>query len=263
MEVQQGGLDQGVLHRRRLVYLPPDRWAVADDFTGPGCHTIDLYFHFASNVELGDAQFGGTRERAELSGRAGDARFLLSLRATHPFTTEVLLGQTDPIQGWVSYRYGSKEPAPVLRARYQGATPVTFLSLVLPARAGSDAAEIPRHLEARAVEPSGVEALACALEREGRTDLLILSAADREVTSGRYRLRGEFFWLREEDGLPRQILAVNARSVRVDTSWVFCNSDPIAHVSARFDRSGMEIERADTKERLHVRDLRDREFEFR
>ena len=48
-----------------------------------------------------------------------------------------------------------------------------------------------------------------------------------------------------------------------EPSWVFCNSDPIAHVSARFDRSGMEIERADTKERLHVRDLRDREFEFR
>jgi len=47
---------------------------------------------------------------------------------------EVIKGQTDPLQGWVSFGYGHKEPAPVLRIARKAAVPTRFVSLLLPFR---------------------------------------------------------------------------------------------------------------------------------
>jgi hypothetical protein len=43
-----------------------------------------------------------------------------------------MIGETEPIQGWISYRSGEKMPAAVLRLRLAGAVPVQFVTLCAP-----------------------------------------------------------------------------------------------------------------------------------
>ncbi len=52
-------------------------------------------------------------------------------------TTRVVTGSTDPIQGWVSYRYGEKFAAPVVQVVKEGWT-ARFLTLLVP---GAETAE--------------------------------------------------------------------------------------------------------------------------
>jgi hypothetical protein len=44
----------------------------------------------------------------------------------------IVTGRTDPIQGWISYHYGTKVAAPVVEAVRHGSE-VTYLTLIVPA----------------------------------------------------------------------------------------------------------------------------------
>lgn len=52
----------------------------------------------------------------------------------------IVSGRTDPIQGWISYRYGEKVAAPVVEAVQRGSQ-VTYLTLIVPA-AGAPAVSV-------------------------------------------------------------------------------------------------------------------------
>lgn len=217
-------MPHGVIHRRRLLNIPPESWIVVDDFRGSGEHKFDFHYHFAPEVELS----GLEQDEGGVSIRAKQAGLLLRLIAARPFSSaEIVRGETAHIAGWASRGYGEKSPCSTLRAAITGPAPaaaMTFLVLapenVAPTPDSSNDPVI-RHL---VVE--GGSGIACSYEHHGFEDIVVLSTCDSEMTVAECSLRGEFFWLRLEGGVLRQVLAVRARALVRGGREIFRRSEP-------------------------------------
>jgi hypothetical protein len=120
-------LPQPLRHRRSVVFVKPDYWIVSDSLEGAGRHDLEFTFHFAPGVRL-EASRG-----AWLASRNG-SRFLLVPPAGAK--ARVVEGSENPIQGWVSYDYGHRQPAPVLECRVRAEVPARFDWMLWPVPAG-------------------------------------------------------------------------------------------------------------------------------
>jgi hypothetical protein len=124
-----------VVHRRQVVFVKPAYWIVLDSLTGVGGHTFDLYFHFMPDQAVSLAEETGIAQVRHVAGA------MLSVVPVSgiPTSAQLISGSTDPIQGWVSFSSGQKQPAPVLRYRHTGKVPVLFATLLYPWPAGQAA----------------------------------------------------------------------------------------------------------------------------
>jgi hypothetical protein len=120
-------LPEPATHRRAVLFIKPDYWIVSDEVAGAGTHSLEFFFHFAPGVKLESAH------GAWLASKSG-ARFLLVPPAG--VSISIAKGDESPMQGWVSYDYGHKEPAQVLVARADATLPARFHWLLCPSPAG-------------------------------------------------------------------------------------------------------------------------------
>jgi hypothetical protein len=93
---------------------------------GTGEHTFDFYYHFAPGVKL---YVVPSLDSIQVSLRAGEYRSTLSFHTLVPANADVL-------EGWVSPRYGRREPASVLRLRVAATPPLLVSMLVMPFQKG-------------------------------------------------------------------------------------------------------------------------------
>ena len=182
----------GVIHRRRLLYVPPDAWIVVDDFRGSGEHRFDFHYHFAPGVEVS----GMERDETGVVVGAEEAGLLLHLVAARPVTSAELIG------GWASRAYGEKKPCTTLRATLTGPAPTAAMTFILP--------HGPRSRVVRRLKVESGSGMACSYEHDGFEDIAALSTGDSEMTVADFRMRGEFFWVRLEGGVLKHVLAVRA-----------------------------------------------------
>jgi hypothetical protein len=188
-------LPERIVHRRRLIHVPGEYWILADDFRGSGEHTFDFNFHFgkhftASTLEHDDSATVMWSEEAGL---------LVALFASEPSTADLIQGQVDPIEGWVSHGYGALEPSPTLRVRMTGSAPAASITVVAPVMKAPVVARLKVDLGT---------AIACSYEHQGFTDIAVLSSGESDVHVAGFEMRGEFFWLRMEQGLLKQTFAI-------------------------------------------------------
>ena len=187
MEAEHDGyrrLPQGVIHRRRLLYVAPESWIVVDDFRGSGEHTFDFHYHLPGDAEV-------------------------SLFASKPL-------QTERIAGWMSRAYGEKKPCSTLHATLTGAAPaaaMTFLTTEC-------------HAAVRQLTVQSGSGIACSYEHHGFEDIVALSTGDSEMAVADFHLRGEFFWLRLEGGVLKQVMAVRACGLDRGGKSIFRRSEP-------------------------------------
>ena len=117
-------LDGAVRHRRRVLFVKPDYWVVVDDFMGTGVHSCETRF-----------QFGPGQVDLENSGRAVAVRpwgVLEILQLEPECESDLVVGQENPIRGWVSAGYGHREPAPSLRFQKKGELPLRLCAILVP-----------------------------------------------------------------------------------------------------------------------------------
>jgi hypothetical protein len=93
-------MPNGVIHRRRLLYVAPESWIVVDDFRGSGEHQFDFHYHLAEDAAV-------------------------SVFASQPL-------QMARIPGWISRGYGEKQACSVLRASFTGPVPAAAMTFLLP-----------------------------------------------------------------------------------------------------------------------------------
>lgn len=119
-------LSQPVTHRRRVLFVKPRGWVVVDDLVGTGEHHVELRFHFSPRHVRLDA---GNWTRAQ--GRHGRG---LWLRPVAPIALagEILEGQQEPIDGWISPGYGVRRPAPVVVFSAVTTLPLRMATVILP-----------------------------------------------------------------------------------------------------------------------------------
>ena len=140
-------LAEPVVHRRRVVFVKPDRWFLLDELSGAGTHSLEFLFHFPPDVQL---HFEEHRCWAE----KGDSRFLIM---TDPrVSLDATCGAEGRPQGWYSRDYGHRESAPVLVGKTQCSVPARFPWILWPgAPADARLRQVPGHGSDWIVETNG------------------------------------------------------------------------------------------------------------
>jgi hypothetical protein len=245
------GKQCGIVHSRRLVHIRPNYWIILDELRGTGQHEFDFLYHFAPGAQL--AVFGDEK-RGEIDCRAnvGDAGLQLFMYGSEPVRTAVECGQHRPIQGWWSQQYGQRGASSVLRASIHSRAPVSMLSLLVPGK---------KPTQSRRFKANTNRTIAAAIRDGDYEDLVVMASQDGDLHLLDCVMRGEFFWLRTENGSLRRLLAVNAYSFTHAGETVFQSTAPIPYLQAHFWDDGIVIERGDYEGKVYVRDLRDRQFQ--
>ncbi len=245
-------LRDGVIHRRRLVHIPGAYWIVLDDFRGSGQHAFQVHYHFASDVSFSCLQGTKSDSQLELIAVGRQAGLLLSLNTSRPLQAELVCGGTSPIEGWRSTRYGRKTPCPTLRVAFSGPVPAAALTFLAPL-VKTGAPGRPPCFETMQLPLKSGNGLACAIRFDRVQDLVIFSATDASVQVGDFKACGEFFWVRLEDGVWKQVLATQARFLTIGEESIFQRDQP----GALF----LDNTQGVVDETSNVRDLRDCEFQ--
>ena len=123
----------GVSQQRRITYSRAlDYVLLADKISSRNSHTYRQLWHLVdhANLSVGTDQVRTRRSQGNV----------LIRQLTGLPRLRVVEGARDPVQGWVSYRYGSKVAAPVVEAIQRGSN-VRYLTLIVPA-AGRPAVQV-------------------------------------------------------------------------------------------------------------------------
>lgn len=128
-------LSAPITHRRQVFFAKPEYWVVVDTMTGEGEHCFSLCFHLGPGLEPVLDSTTGTL----CTTNGSMASLAIVPLAMAGMEARIVQGQTDPIQGWVSFFSGEKQEAPVLCYRYRGAVPVQLCTLLYPAPPGQTA----------------------------------------------------------------------------------------------------------------------------
>lgn len=133
IEVSHNGyafMEDPVFHLRRVFYLKPDMWIVDDILTGAGNHDYKLYYNFAPGTLREISQ-----DTLSYMYTADKVSVDISPILVKGMSSNVLIGSTDPIGGWVSYGYPVRVPAPQLIYTKKGELPARFITII--SRTGS------------------------------------------------------------------------------------------------------------------------------
>ena len=111
----------GVRHRRRIVFVKPDYWVIADDVTGEGEHKSTQYWHFApGKLEL-DQATGAVRTTNTSGGNI----------AVIPVPAEAA-AKPDVTEGLYAINWEKCGKSPVARYEQNGPLPHRFLTVLYP-----------------------------------------------------------------------------------------------------------------------------------
>lgn len=164
---------RGVTHTRRILYVKPGYWVIWDIVDGTGAHTVEQLFHFApgTSVRIVDP-------RRLIISRPGGPALVMQALADRTTPSGVIMGQTKPIQGWISERYGHKTPAPVVSFQAQGHLPASFITVLFAAEnsAAADSLVIDRleiTMQSELLEDA--RAIAMRVRTPAYSDLIMLA----------------------------------------------------------------------------------------
>jgi hypothetical protein len=244
-------LSKGIGHRRRLIYIRPNYWIVLDDLCGKGEHNFDFFYHFAPDVELfvvGDERKGDVECRARIKNTA----LQLFMYGSASLRAEAICGQVAPLQGWASRRYGERHPSPVLRSSILATAPVSMMTFMMPGTTPT---------QSRRFDENSSHAIAAVIRNAEYDEIAVMCLEDRDLHLNDCVMRGEFFWMRLQNGDLKHLVAVNAKLFSHADEIVFESQVSIPYVQVYFWESGIVIERGDGEGKVYVRDLRDRQFQ--
>lgn len=120
-------LEDPVTHGRKMVFVKDKFWLVIDELAAEGRHRYDQYWHFGPEAEV--------TESADLSVTAGypnGAGIIVKPVLTDGLALKRYHGSDDPIQGWVSYDYAVKVPAPALQYSKTAEGGAALATLLVP-----------------------------------------------------------------------------------------------------------------------------------
>ena len=127
--------DRTVQHHRKILFVKPDFWLMADFLTSSdeAEHTAESLFHL--DVPAARATKNGVHTLDD-----GGPKLDIHVAASAPLQKQIVSGQKEPeVQGWIP-RGGPYEcqpiPTAVFRARWSGSMAIAYLLYPLPAGAG-------------------------------------------------------------------------------------------------------------------------------
>ena len=178
-------------HERQIMFAFDEYWLVCDQLRAPQRHTYDQRLHLAPEAA---GQVHTSRERGTLLVRSPN------LVVAHEDVGDVLLA-IEP--GYVSFKYGEKHEAPVVRFSQREAN-ARFHTLLYPHRGEAPSISL-RELHPARADRGAESASACALRVNiGMADAIytdyLIYADDARATwrVASYTFKGSFLALRED-----------------------------------------------------------------
>lgn len=114
-----------VRHQRKILFIKGEYWILSDILTGKGKHRFECLFHFPPGQVFLDTQ---DKSIVKCNGQSN----IKIVPLNNDIQAEVIEGCESPIQGWVSFDYGSKLKAPVLKYFQDCKTPAFFDVVLYP-----------------------------------------------------------------------------------------------------------------------------------
>ncbi len=211
-----------ITHRRQLLFVKDQYWILADWALGEGRHRYETLFHLTpwSNPAL-DAS--GVRTQSAVAPG-------LAILPVYPSETDaaVIFGETEPVQGWVSFESGEAVPAPAVSYRRVAEAPFRFAGVLFPFYQED---ELPI-VQGYAWPGSGRGlAVAAGLSFRDWTDYLMLSVDPQAVPSTvPLRTDGTAGFLRWENGGGRL-----SRAFLVEGTKLVYRNVPVVRASGRVE----------------------------
>jgi hypothetical protein len=168
----------GPTHTRRILFVRPDYWIIWDTVDGNETRDLTLRYHLAAepDVQLGDDGI----IRANYADGPGIAIVQLQ---NNDIKASLVKGSEQPVQGWISSRYGSKIAAPVVEYHQKTELPSAFVTLLMPFDGQKDT-----HLTARLLpvssdltQLSSSDAIVIQVESVYSQDLIVLNPNQKDV----------------------------------------------------------------------------------
>jgi hypothetical protein len=151
-----GTVGRGVQHTRAVLFIKPDFWVMLDRLTAVDGneHNYEPLFHFDCPIKTDGLRL--------VTQNRGEPNLTVLARAEEGLSVNIVEGQQEPVQGWLTKGISAVRPAPVAIYRTRGKT-VNLLYVMAPAPArASD--------PVRSVEPLGGDPSAARIVfRDGRT----------------------------------------------------------------------------------------------
>lgn len=114
------GLD--IIHSRSIYTPAENLWIITDEITGTGVHLIELFWHIdAKPQQVLDREFTFDCENGQ---------FLIHLFGPDNMTANMVNGNKDIPNGWVSRYYGEKQAAPTIIASCNCKMPVKIITVI-------------------------------------------------------------------------------------------------------------------------------------
>ena len=205
-------LNEPVTHRRRILFVKPYYWIIVDDMIGKGEHDFDLYYHFPekTTVKTDSGNF------ETIVGYGDDVFLSITPCGTEDYRMNVIQGSEKPIQGWVSYDYAVKLPAPVLRYSKRASAPVRFTTILNPFKG------IKPELDARWIENDVLE-----ITSDNSRELVIFSDGSKT----KYRdieFDGELLYVRYDTDMKlKKFFSVETSHVLFGNDVVYNSNDDL------------------------------------
>jgi hypothetical protein len=176
-------LPHSVEHRRSIFHLKGGLWLIRDQASGHGRHLLETFWHFAPNLQV-IHRADWFLLHASNSGTLAEPASVALLTDCHSSW------KTELTEGVISPAYGSKLPAPVLRASIDADLPQDCAMLLLPAPTETVTSGIFASIHEG--EANGVRGY--HYQTAGGTELFLFSQSNSSWTCGPWRSDAAFLY---------------------------------------------------------------------
>lgn len=193
-------LPEPVLHRRMIFHVHGEYWVVRDVVEGNGEHQLELFWHFAPDLDVAAAQRSFVASHTEK---------LALLMADDNWTLEVE-------QGFVSPAYGEKVAALVGIAKSRVPLPAEQATLLIPLRGAEQPGDFRMIPSAE-----GTSAAGYIYERDQQSDQIIFGKTGKLWELGSLRSDAALLFLRYEGGEVMSLASFDASFLTIEGNQVF------------------------------------------
>jgi hypothetical protein len=188
-------LPDPVTHRRLIFHLHNGHlnrgfWFVQDVTPGRGTHQLEIFWHFAPDINIRAIENGFIAEphRQNHNARPSAALTLLA--------TKDAAWSNELISDFVSPAYGEKEPAPVVCVSGKVSLPASYATILKPLAEGSGGnGTLDRISEAG----SAIHVYRYDEDESGGTHLMIFNDGENNWTVGRWSSDAKFVYFRMQN----------------------------------------------------------------
>lgn len=200
----------GVTHRRKVVFVKPDYWVVADELAGTGTHTVQSLLHFAPT------KLQVNQDKGEICTTDPDqANLSVVSFADRPLSIETVTGQENPVQGWIAPGYGEKIAAPVAVLSAKGELPMKMGYCLFPMAKRQAVSPKLERLEVKTAQGASSSAVAMVIAHADVQDTLLLddAASSQAKTCAGLSSDGQLAFVRRVDGRVTSMTLARGRSL--------------------------------------------------